>query len=189
MPEITGEESGEEVKILKSRRRTLSLSVTAELEVIVKVPISMPQREIEEFVQKHSGWIEKQLRFEREQREKAKNLMLTPERIAALKRQAVVLLPERVAYYANLMGVCPTGVKITSARTRWGSCSGKNSLNFSFLLMLVPQPALDYVVVHELAHIRVKNHGAGFYREVGRYLPDYKQRIALLKQAQRDLGL
>lgn len=177
------------MRILKSRRRSLSLSVTAELEVIVKVPISMPQREIDEFVQKHSEWIEKQLRFRREQREKAKNLMLTPERIAGLKRRAAELLPQRVAYYAGIMGVRPTGVKITSARTRWGSCSGKNSLNFSFLLMLVPSSAIDYVVVHELAHIRVKNHGAGFYREIERYLPDYKQRVALLKQAQRDLGL
>lgn len=155
----------------------------------MKVPISMPQCEIDEFLQKHSDWIEKQLSFRREQREKAKNLMLTSERIAALKRQAAELLPQRVAYYADLMGVHPLSVKITSARTRWGSCSGTNNLNFSFLLMLVPQPALDYVVVHELAHIRVKNHGAGFYREVGRYLPDYKQRVALLKQAQRDLGL
>lgn len=177
------------MKILKSRRRTLSLSVTEELEVVVKAPISMPQREIEEFVQKHAGWIEKQLSFRQEQREKAKNLMLTPERIAGLKRQAAELLPQRVAYYADIMGVRPLGVKITSARTRWGSCSGKNNLNFSFLLMLVPQPALDYVVVHELAHIREKNHGAGFYREIERYLPDYKQRVALLKQAQRDLGL
>ena len=177
------------MRILKSRRRTLSLSVTAELEVIVKAPISMPQREIDEFVQKHSGWIEKQLCFRREQREKAKNLMLTPERIAGLKRQAAELLPQRVAYYAGIMGVRPADVKITSARTRWGSCSGKNSLNFSFLLMLVPPAAIDYVVVHELAHIRVKNHAAGFYREIEQYLPDYKQRIALLKQAQRDLGL
>lgn len=189
MPEAAGKESGEDVKILKSRRRTLSLSVTEEMEVVVKAPLSMPQKEIEEFVQKHSGWIEKQLSFRREQREKAKSLMLTPERVAGLKRQAAELLPQRVAHYADIMGVRPSGVKITSARTRWGSCSGKNSLNFSFLLMLVPQPALDYVVVHELAHIRVKNHGAGFYREVGRYLPDYKQRVALLKQAQRDLGL
>jgi predicted metal-dependent hydrolase len=177
------------MKILKSRRRTLSLSVTAEMEVLVKAPISMPQREIDEFVQKHSGWIEKQLSFRREQREKAGNLMLTPERIVVLKRQAAELLSGRVTYYAGIMGVRPAGVKITSARTRWGSCSGKNGLNFSFLLMLVPPSAIDYVVVHELAHIRVKNHGAGFYREVERYLPDYRQRIALLKQAQRDLGL
>ena len=177
------------MKILKSRRRTLSLSVTAELEVIVKAPISMPQREIDEFVQKHSAWIEKQLRFRREQREKAKNLMLTPERLAGLKQQAAELLPKRVTYYAGIMEVRPTGVRITSARTRWGSCSGKNGLNFSCLLMLVPPPAIDYVVVHELAHIRIKNHGAGFYREVERYLPDYKERVALLKQAQRDLGL
>ena len=73
-------------------------------------------------------------------------------------------------------------MKITSARKRFGSCSGKNSLCFSYWLMLYPQEAVDYVIVHELAHIVHKNHSAAFYRLIGQYLPDYRERIKMLKQ-------
>jgi predicted metal-dependent hydrolase len=80
------------------------------------------------------------------------------------------------------MGVAPTGVKITSARTRFGSCSGKNSLCFSLYLMEYPEDAIDAVVVHELAHIRHKDHSPAFYAEVERWMSDYRQRAKLLKQ-------
>ena len=79
------------------------------------------------------------------------------------------------------MGVQPTGVKITAARTRFGSCSTKNSLCFSLRLMRYPDECVDYVVVHELAHIRHKNHSRAFYQEVARYLPDYAAREAKLR--------
>ena len=79
------------------------------------------------------------------------------------------------------MGVCPTGMRITGARTRFGSCSGKNSICFSWRLMAYPQEAVDYVVVHELAHILHKNHGPAFYQCIESVLPDWRQRRALLK--------
>ena len=76
-------------------------------------------------------------------------------------------------------------MKITSAARRWGSCSAKNSICYSFRVMRLPPALREYIVVHELAHIRVKNHSAAFYAEVGRYLPDYKQRIAALRAFER----
>ena len=79
------------------------------------------------------------------------------------------------------MGVSPTGIKITTARKRYGSCSGKNSLCFSCFLMEYPEEAVDLVVVHELCHIREKNHGPRFYALLEHYLPDYKERKKLLK--------
>ena len=74
------------------------------------------------------------------------------------------------------MGVTPTGLRVTSARTRYGSCSGKNSLCFSCFLMNSPEDAIELVVVHELCHIRVKNHGPDFYALLEHYLPDYRER-------------
>jgi predicted metal-dependent hydrolase len=144
---------------------------------------------IERFVHSHESWIEQQLQFWKERTERERALMLTPEKIAVLKQRALVDLSSRVQYYASRMGVSPTGIKITSARTRWGSCSWKNSLCFTYRLILLKPEAIDYVVVHELAHIRVKNHGPEFYREVAKYLPDYRSRIALLKEEQRKIGL
>jgi predicted metal-dependent hydrolase len=72
-------------------------------------------------------------------------------------------------------------VKITGAKKRFGSCSSQNGLCFSWRLMGYPEEAIDYVVVHELAHIAHRNHGSGFYSLVASVLPDYKARRALLK--------
>lgn len=108
--------------------------------------------------------------------------LATQEQINALVERAREILPQRVAYYSGLMGLVPTGMKITSAQKRFGSCSGKDSLCFSWRLMLYPMEAVDYVVVHELAHIRHKNHSKAFYALVAQYLPDYKERVQLLKR-------
>lgn len=177
------------VVVRRSKRKTLSLSVGPDLQVVVKAPLFLRGAEIEAFVAKHRDWIDRQMELQRERAEKQRALLLTPEKTAALRERAKEILGGRVRYYAALMGVTPAGVKITSARTRWGSCSTKNSLCFSFRLILLPPEAVDYVVVHELAHIRVKNHGPAFYREVETYLPDYRRRIALLRQAQRKIGI
>ena len=87
-----------------------------------------------------------------------------------------------MARYAAQMNVYPTGITITGARTRFGSCSPKNRLSFSFRLMDYPMDAIEYVVVHELAHILHKNHSAAFYAEIEKILPDWRERNKLLKQ-------
>ena len=100
---------------------------------------------------------------------------------AAYIRQAKACLPQRVAYYSERMGLYPTQVRITGARTRFGSCSSQGHICFSWRLMQYPPEAIDYVVVHELAHLRYMNHGAEFYALIARYLPDWKARRALLR--------
>lgn len=175
------------VEVVRSKRRTLSLSVEKDLRVLVRAPMRMDDAEVMRFVEKYRGWIEKHVALQRERRENAHEF--SPEEVAALRRRALQLAEAGIRAYAPRMGVVPSGLKITSACTRWGSCSGKNSICFSWRIALLPQEAVDYIVVHELAHIRQKNHGPAFYAEVERYLPDYRQRIAVLKQAQRRLGL
>ncbi|OCN02699.1 hypothetical protein A7X67_14090 [Clostridium sp. W14A] len=179
------------IKVQRSKRKTMSLSVNRNGEIIVKAPLFLKNEVIEEFIGKHEMWLTKQLYFwnERAARERALALAMTPEKIAALKERARAVLSERVNYYSKIMGVHPVGLKITSARTRWGSCSAKNALCFSYRLILLEPDAVDYVVVHELAHIREKNHGPGFYREIEKYLPDYRRRIQLLKESQNKIGL
>ena len=101
--------------------------------------------------------------------------------VLAAKQNALPYLAARTEYFAALMELKPTGIKITSAQKRFGSCSGKNSICYSWRLMLYPPEAIDYVVVHELAHIVYKNHSAKFYALVVKYLPDYKEREKLLR--------
>ena len=165
--------------VIRSRRRTMALEITRDARILVRAPMQVSQAEIERFVAAHHDWIANHLARRRQYQEA--HPLPTPEEADVLRRRAKEVLPGKVAYWANVMGVAPSGVKITSARTRFGSCSGKNSLCFSLYLMLYPDEAIDYVVVHELAHIRHRNHGPDFYREVEKYLPDYKHRAAMLK--------
>ena len=166
-------------EIVRSRRRTVALEVTREGRVLVRAPLRMPQGEIERFVASHAAWLEKaQAKVAARQ---AAHPPLTEQETAALRQRAKEVLPGRVAHYAAIMGVTPTSVKITSARTRFGSCSGKNGICFSLYLMQYPEEAIDYVVVHELAHIRHHDHSPAFYAEVAKVLPDYKERMKLLK--------
>lgn len=175
------------VEIQRSRRKTLVLSVEKDLRVLVKAPLSMPDSVIGSFVEKHRDWIGRHLKLREEANAKARSF--SEEEIAALKDQTARFLQQRVPHYAALMGVEPAGVKVTRAVARWGSCSAKNRLCFSCRIILLPSEAADYVVVHELAHIRQKNHGPHFYEEIEKVLPDYRQRIALVKRTQRELGL
>lgn len=175
------------VEIIRSRRRTLVLSVEEGPRVLVKAPYGMSGAAVEEFVQRHRRWIERRLLLLEERRKNAVTYSL--QEIAAFRVQAAQAASDGIARFAPRMGVAPSGVKITSAVKRWGSCSAKNSLCFSWRIALLPPEAADYIVVHELAHIRQKNHGPRFYAEVAAVLPDYRERIAVLRQAERRLGL
>jgi predicted metal-dependent hydrolase len=162
--------------LLRSKRRTVSLEITREGTVLVRAPRAMPAAAIDDFVSRHQKWIATHLQ---------KRLSAPPppsaEEIAALRQRARELLPGKVEVWARRIGVTPTGLHITSARTRFGSCSGKNSLSFSLYLMSYPDAAIDYVVVHELCHILHHDHSPRFYACVAQYLPDYRDRLALLK--------
>jgi len=111
---------------------------------------------------------------------------LEPENIKEVcvqiyRRLAKKHLTERVAAYAEKMGVTPAAVKITGAKTRWGSCSSKRNVNFSWRLMMADEIIIDYVVVHELAHLSEMNHSARFWTIVEKVLPDFRGRKKQLR--------
>ena len=145
----------------------------------MRAPKRCSDRIIENFIEAKKDWLEKTIRI---QKERQKNKVeLSDEDIIRLKRKAKEYLPVRIKYYSELMNAEPTGFKVTSAEKRFGSCSSKNSLCFSYKLMLYPEEAIDYVVVHELAHIKYHNHKREFYKFIEQILPDYKDREQLLK--------
>ena len=172
MPEIP-------YRVLRSKRRSVSLEIDDDFVVLVRAPLKYPEREIVKLVEKHADWIARATERKREKSEKYPPAGREEE--AALRRMAKQILPGKVAFYAEKMGVTPTGLRVTGAEKRFGSCSAKNSLCFSFYLMRYPEEAIDYVVVHELAHIRHHDHSRAFYKTVAQVLPDYKAREKLLK--------
>jgi len=118
---------------------------------------------------------------------------LSPEQIKSYCVQIYRLLAKRdltdkVIYYAEQMYVMPSAIKINGAKTRWGSCSAKKSLNFSWRLIMACDEVIDYVVIHELAHITEMNHSARFWAVVGNVAPDYRERRKLLKVLQKRLA-
>ena len=98
------------------------------------------------------------------------------------------VLIEKTQFYAKMMNVCPTSVKINSAKTRWGSCSAEKRINYSWKLIMAEDKVIDYVVVHELAHIIQMNHSEKFWTIVKQILPDYKERLQTLKTFQKQLS-
>jgi predicted metal-dependent hydrolase len=113
---------------------------------------------------------------------------IKPGIIKIYKRLAEKRLKSKTSEYAKIMKVTPVQVKVNSAKTRWGSCSGKNSINFSWRLILADERCVDYVVIHELAHTAEHNHSGKFWEIVARYLPDYKIWDKRLKDLQKKLA-
>ena len=170
----------EPYELIRSGRKTLALEITRDCRVVVRAPRRLAKSRIDDFVARHAAWIASHLEQQRRRAALAPPAPTQAE-LAALKAKAREILLPKVAFWSQKMGLAPTGVKITAARTRYGSCSGKNSLCFSCFLANAPEAAVDLVVVHELCHIRVKNHGPDFYALLERTLPDWRERKKLLR--------
>lgn len=172
-----------DIEVRRSNRKTISIEVTKEVKVLVRAPYRMPLSELQRFVNEKSDWIEKHVqKMLEKQQEVLEAERLTTEQIRALAKQALEVISERAAYYAEIIGVSYGRITIRNQKTRWGSCSGKGNLNFNCLLMLTPPEVLDYVVVHELCHRKEMNHSKRFWNEVEKVLPDYRERRKWLKE-------
>ena len=165
-------------EIIYSSRKTVSLCIKDE-RLIVRAPRGVTKGKIEEIVSKHEKWILNNL--ERQRQKKESMPTLTDFEVRELKRQAKIILTRKTEYFSQIMGLKYSRITITSAETRFGSCSSKGNISYSYQLMLYPDAAVDYVVVHELAHLSEMNHSPRFYAIVEKVLPDYKQRKKLLK--------
>lgn len=165
-------------KVIYSKRKTLSL-VVRDCEVIVRAPRGIPQKYIESFVVRHKEWIAEKLALCEKRRESESGL--TDEEVVRLKESAKAYFKVQLDKYSKIMGLKYSRMKITSARKRFGSCNSNGVICFSYRLMLYPDEAREYVVVHELAHLKYMNHSSDFYRFIEQYLPDYKERKRLLK--------
>lgn len=183
-PVVSGERMREDIRIIRSRRKTISIQIDENLRITVRAPLGMRDTTVRAFLEERSEWIEKHLEKMRRRQEETRPVpeeLLTMEQIRTLAKEAVSYIPERVSFYAGEVGVDYGRITIRNQKSRWGSCSSDGNLNFNCLLMLTPPEVIDYVVVHELCHRREMNHSACFWKEVERVLPDYKIRRKWLK--------
>ena len=166
-------------ELIRSDRKTLGLQVK-DGRVIVRAQRRATVQQIERFVREHEAWIENAL--SRQAAKKAAHPEPTAAERAEYIRLAKEMLPRRTAFWSERMGLTPTQIRITSAQRRFGSCSSQGHICYSWRLMQYPPEAIDYVIVHELAHLKHMNHSPAFYALVAKYLPDHKARRALLKK-------
>ena len=172
-----------EYDVIYSDRKSIGIKVKNG-RVTVRAPRGTKMAYINDVVKKHNEWIKNALIRESQKRQIYEEL--TESQINNLKVQAKAYFEEKCAYYAKLMSLKYEKLSITGAKTRFGSCSSKKSISFSYRLMLYPEEAREYVIVHELAHLAEMNHSERFYRIVERYMPDYKYRKKLLKIQKAD---
>ncbi len=206
-------------EIIRSSRKTLSISVDAHGRLIVRAPARYAEDRIFAFIESKASWIEKQ-----KARALATKIPLPPDDLQGyelpllgssakillteggrvrydpvkgtlylpkdkpkerlrqwIKKNARLLFTETTERLARTMGARYLSVSVGSAKTRWGSCTAKNAIRYTFRLFYCPKEVVEYVVVHELAHVKHKNHSKAFWREVERYIPDWKARRAYLK--------
>lgn len=160
-------------ELIRSNRKTVSIEIKNG-RIIVRAPMRMKEKEIGLILNENKSRIEKSL-IKSAETEKAAQAegMLSKEELCSLTLEAKKIIPERAAYYAEIIGVSYGKITIRTQRTRWGSCSSKGNLNFNCLLMLTPPQVIDSVIVHELCHLKEMNHSKRFYAEVYKAYPEY----------------
>ncbi|MBQ7624422.1 MAG: M48 family metallopeptidase, partial [Clostridia bacterium] len=155
-----------DIRIIRSRRRTMAIQVKPDGAVTVRAPLGAPDKAVREFLDKHREWIEKTLFDLKKRRENAPPTpYFTDEEAKALKDAARERFKERLDLYAPLVGVEYRAFSVRMQKTRWGSCSRSGSISLNCLLLLTPPAVCDSVIVHELCHLKHMDHSKAFYGE------------------------
>ncbi|MEA3492877.1 MAG: M48 family metallopeptidase [Candidatus Margulisiibacteriota bacterium] len=165
-----------ETKIIRSRRKTLSLEIKEDATLIIRAPQHIPHQHILRIIEKKRPWIE------RKRSQTRKSIPLAKEELKYYQQKAAQLIPQRAEYYAAAHRLKYKRIRINDAQKRLGSCSSKGNLNFSWRIILAPLPVIDYIVCHELAHLIEKNHSHKFWGKVEELYPNYKACKKWLKE-------
>ena len=195
-------------QLIRSKRKTLVLQIKADGSLVVRAPLRADISRINRFIDEKSNWIiTKQL--EMKNRFSLRNEMLAKQELSRdegilflgekvkivfknpqnkteiitwYKNEALKYVAPRLEHYAGIIGKKFRVIKITSARKRWGSCSARGNINFSWRLIMAPHEIVDYVIAHEAAHLLHKNHSAKFWKCVEMMMPDYKKHHLWLRK-------
>lgn len=196
--------------LIRSKRKTIAIHIGKNKEVTIKAPLYLSMKEIDNFIFKHEKWIESKLKALEEDYKKAALLKenqetyLYGERYKMVEGKAevdyenrVIFLPAKSdldsLYKAEMKKAVedladkwsfygkPEKLKYKKQKTMWGSCTSKGTINLNYLLIKGPKEVLEYIYIHELVHLKIKNHSQVFWNEVERLLPSYKKSKAWLK--------
>lgn len=162
------------------RSRSIRLRIARINEVRISAPKSVSKREIMSFVEKEKPWIQSQMNTLRSRNHLMSMEHSGPTRLR-LTRQARTIAQYKCEYFGKKYGFVYNRIAIRNQISRWGSCSSHGNLNFNYRIALLPDELIDYLVVHELCHLREMNHSERFWKLVEQEIPDYKKRARALK--------
>lgn len=168
-----------------ARAKRLRVTVYRNCVVVVTVPHLMKEGIVERFIEEKADWLMSKLAYfkrfggpmsARQGRRSGRREYLKH------KARAYELAAERLAHFNTLYGFTYKAIRIKDQKTRWGSCSKKGNLNFSYKVALLPPHLADYIFVHELCHLGQFNHSKRFWDLVAKAVPDHKKRRSELKK-------
>lgn len=169
-------EGGEILFTISKNRlsKRLRLSVNSDGDVKITMPKWLPEKAADDFVLSKVEWIIEKLKKFQEVSINP-SLRLTSKDYGKNKEKARRFIKERLSDLNRFYGFKIGSVAIRNQKTRWGSCSGKGNLNFNYKVMFLPKEFADYIIVHEICHIKEMNHSINFWNLVGVSIPDYRR--------------
>lgn len=162
----------------KKRRRSATLRVIKGGEIVVRAPVFMPKFMIDKFVSSHQVWIDKQI--------KKVNIPTKPKVQLRTKDELEEFVKDLITKYEKITGLYSSSLRFRSVKTYWGSCSPSGVISFNTHLVYAPSEAVEYVVVHELCHLRYRGHGPRFWALVHKYFPRANEMRKVLRQIGRE---
>ncbi len=172
-----------EITVIKSARKTVAIQIKPDGKIYVRAPFDMTDSEVRDFVSEKTDWIKKTLRkFEDLEKRGGNNIPLTQQQLNELKQKAFVYIEPKLKKYAALLGVEPAKLTVRNQKTCWGSCSKNGNISINCFVMLMPEEVIEYIIVHELCHLKEMNHSKKFWLEVEKIIPHYKNIRKWLKE-------
>lgn len=152
--------------------------------VTIRAPRFISNKHVDDFLKKKKDWIERKVKEAKVKHLKAQEIAatLTPQAVNKYKKKAREYLQERLDYYSTEFNLPYKVLRLSSAKTRWGSCSHQDNINLNWRLILAPKEIIDYLVVHELSHTKHRHHQKSFWNKVEEIYPNYKEAKKWLKQ-------
>ena len=168
------------------RARNIRITVERSGEVFVTIPPGKDDKEAEIFVEKHKEWIRRKAEYFLKNPlpafwEKIKSRAGSKKEFKNRKGEALALIEEKIKKFNNYYNFSYKKIVIRNQKSRWGSCSKKENLNFNYRIIFLPPEIQDYIIVHELCHLKELNHSKSFWSLVSKQIPDYKDRRKKLK--------
>ena len=156
------------------RAKRLRLAVYANAQVVVTVPKGVAKVAIDKFITQKSEWIEEKVAYFSQF--KNKQITKTSEAdFMKYKSEALTLATERVEHFNASYGFSYKQINVKNQKTRWGSCSTKGNLNFNYKIIFLPETVRDYVIVHELCHLKEFNHSRKFWNLISKTIPELSE--------------